>query len=310
MEAIIKDMRACADALDEKCYAHVSRCPRDAVGVILDYAENADGDDVRVYAVGGDGILYDCLNGVVGLSNAELAAIPYGDANDFVRGFGASAIGVFKDIRLQALSGTVPMDVMRVSGNYAFNYCAVGLEAVIADKSKMVQRFCNACPKFFSTRKPFVYNSTIKLGALLGISDKKVSDIYYDIKVDGEDLSGVYTTLNISNGSCYGGNLTALPKALPFDGELDILFARKSSTIETLYVTYHFVKGRYYKFPSYCTARRGKSVSIRAQHPMAVCVDYEDAFLDTRIDIDIVPGAVRFVVPGGMPYKGGNSGVA
>jgi diacylglycerol kinase family enzyme len=303
-------MRSCADALGEMSCAHVSRYPRDAIGVIWDYAENSGGDDIRVYAVGGDGILYDCLNGVVGLPNAELAAIPYGNGNDFVRGFGANAIRVFRDIHLQALAGTMPMDAMRVAGNYAFNYCVVGLEAVITDKAKTVQRFCDAWPKLFDTHRPFVYNSTIKLGALLGISDKQVSDIYYDIKADGEDLSGIYTTLNVSNGSCYGGGFSALPKARPFDGELDMLFARKSTAIETLYVAYHFANGRYDKFPSYCAARRGKSLSIRARQPMAICADYEDVFSDTRIDINIAPGAVRFVVPGGVSYKGGNTGVA
>jgi len=63
---------------------HISRYPRDAIAVVHRFIASCPGDEtVRIYAVGGDGILFECLNGMVDFPNAELTSVPYGNANDF-----------------------------------------------------------------------------------------------------------------------------------------------------------------------------------------------------------------------------------
>ncbi|MCR4804597.1 MAG: acylglycerol kinase family protein, partial [Clostridia bacterium] len=43
--------------------------------------------DVRFYACGGDGTVNNVLTGIAGHSNAQLAVVPCGTGNDFVRNF-------------------------------------------------------------------------------------------------------------------------------------------------------------------------------------------------------------------------------
>ena len=46
------------------------------------------GDQLRIYACGGDGTIYDVVNAIYGFDNVEFAAIPLGSGNDFIRLFG------------------------------------------------------------------------------------------------------------------------------------------------------------------------------------------------------------------------------
>jgi diacylglycerol kinase family enzyme len=108
---------------------HVSNFPRDAIGAIRSYTKQLNPNDtVRVYAVGGDGILFDCLNGIMGLPYAELATVPYGHTNDFVRAFGEGLQYLFRDIAVQATSRTILTDVLQCGNNYGLNLCTVGME--------------------------------------------------------------------------------------------------------------------------------------------------------------------------------------
>ncbi|MDR2304015.1 MAG: acylglycerol kinase family protein [Treponema sp.] len=87
----------------------ISRFPRHAIRTVWRYLTRAGPEtNVRVYAVGGDGILFDCFNGLVGLPNAEFALIPRGRINDFVRSFGEGLADTFRDIPLLASAPTLP----------------------------------------------------------------------------------------------------------------------------------------------------------------------------------------------------------
>ena len=48
---------------------------------------------VRFYACGGDGTINNVLTGIVGHDNAELAIIPCGTGNDFVRNYRSGLYG-------------------------------------------------------------------------------------------------------------------------------------------------------------------------------------------------------------------------
>ncbi|MBO4861926.1 MAG: diacylglycerol kinase family lipid kinase, partial [Firmicutes bacterium] len=68
------------------------------------------GDEVRFYAIGGDGTLCDVVNGAIGFKNAEVAVIPCGTGNDFVRNF--TGRENFLDIGRQLSGKVVPIDVI------------------------------------------------------------------------------------------------------------------------------------------------------------------------------------------------------
>ncbi|MCL2565334.1 MAG: hypothetical protein FWE24_05920 [Defluviitaleaceae bacterium] len=296
MTAVIRDINAYFDRDDNKdidYYIYISRYPRDAVSVIKKYIGKTK-DTVRVYSVGGDGIMFDCLNGIVTFENAELAVIPYGISNDFVRAFGENAAHVFRDIEKQVKAETIPTDVINVGGKHSLNFCAVGVEAA------SVLKYYGICRKYPDIAKK-IGKPLFVVGAPLALMDKKLVHQEYEVTIDGVNYNGRYCTINIANNPCYGGNKTPAPMAHPADGFLDIILAKSISRLRLLSVIYDYTKGKYYKYPGIFKYIRGTEVSIRSQSPLQINTDGE-SYYDARLDAKIIPSAVKIAAPDGLKY--------
>jgi diacylglycerol kinase family enzyme len=276
---------------------YVSQFPRDAIGEIRKRIEAAGKDEkVRVYAVGGDGILFDCLNGVVGLANAELASVPYGRSNDFIRAFGEGLSDRFRDIEALAAAPVFPTDLIYYGNNYALNVCTIGLESVAVIKMAELNK---RHPKFLAMF-PFFYDFMFFFGGFLAIFDRELLYQRYEITIDGEDYSGTYSAINISNGPCYGGDKSAVPSAVPDDGLLDVLLFKSIGTLKTLGVISRYIQGR--APPKYRLLRRAKKISIRSELPLLIGMDGEVLF-DNSITVEVAPGAVKIAAMGDLHYE-------
>jgi diacylglycerol kinase family enzyme len=305
MDAFIDQVKEQFDTVVKEEYAvRISRFPRQAIRIVWQYVTQAGPETrVRVYAVGGDGILFDCLNGLVGLPNAELAPVPWGRTNDFVRSFGEGREGAFKDIPRLASAPVIPTDVLHCGSNYALNLCIVGLESAAVFLAVAMQQKVKALPRFLgdSTR---VYNTTYYLGGFAAMFDKKMLTQEYAISIDGEDLSGAYANVNIANGPCYGGDKSAVITAVPDDGFLDVLLFKGMGTLRGLSRIMPYTNGRYDRFPDDFTLKRGKTISIRSKDPLMINMDGE-TFLDTNITVELIRGAVKIAAPRNLRYKTG-----
>jgi diacylglycerol kinase family enzyme len=280
----------------------VSRFPRHAIRTVRQYITRAGPETaIRVYAVGGDGILFDCLNGIVGLPNAELAPVPYGRTNDFIRAFGEGMEGFFRNIALLASAPVIPTDILHCGSNYALNLCTVGLESAAIIRSVDMQKKLKTWPRFFRNSGR-IYNLTYYLGGFTVMFDQKILGQEYAISIDGEDLSGAYASVNIANGPCYGGDKSAVVTAVPDDGVMDVLMFKSASTLRGLTRILPYTKGRYERFPRDFTLKRGKLISIRSKDPLMINLDGE-AFLDTNITVELIKQAVKIAVPDNLRYK-------
>jgi diacylglycerol kinase family enzyme len=303
--AFISGVERCfEETVKEEYRIYISEFPRDAIGVVRQYITGAEPETkVRVYAVGGDGILFDCLNGIVGLPNAELAAVPYGHTNDFVRSFGEGLKGVFRNIALQAVAPVIPTDILHCGSNYALNHCVVGLEAVVVFRAISIQQKLKSWPRFLKNN-PRLYNGIYYLAGAEAMLDQKILGQEYAISIDGEDVSGIYTSLNIANGPCYGGDKSAVVTAVPDDGFFDVILFKSTKILNNLRQIVPYTKGRYYLFPKYMSLKRGKIISIRSKEPLIISPDGE-VFIDTNITVELIPRAVQFVAPDNLRYKKG-----
>jgi YegS/Rv2252/BmrU family lipid kinase len=256
-----------------------------------------------VYAVGGDGILFDCLNGIVGLENIELAAMPYGTTNDFVKSFGKNNEALFKDLDLQINAETVPTDIIHCGSNYAMNLCLIGIEASGAMLSirvgKIIERNMKALMRFLM---PIVF----MVCGLSGHFDKKTRFQSYHITFDEKEYSGNYGAIYFANGPYYGGGYSAVPTARPNDGLLDALFFKSASLVKTFAMVPDYMNGRHTKHPEFFTYQQGKQVKIQSDIPLIVNLDGE-TFFDTNLEVSIVPSAVQFASPRGLEYEEGKS---
>jgi len=303
LDKIFKEIKNCfADPEGEEYSIQISLYPRNAISLIRKKVKEFRHDEkVRVYAVGGDGILYDCLNGIIGLPNMELAAIPYGNTNDFVRAFGEGKKTLFRDIRLQVVSSAVSMDIIHCGDTYALNFCSVGMESnALMASMKIYSQFSQNLRKYKNINY-FIYIVSFYLGGIMAVFNKKVLKHYYKIDIDGEDFSGNYASINIANGPCYGGNMNPVNTAMPNDGLLDVLFCRHKNTLRTISLITKFTKGKFQRYPKDFTFKRLKKIEIQSENPLLIDLDGE-LFFDIGLQVEILPQAVKIVAPGGVEF--------
>jgi len=283
---------------------HVSRFPRDAVGFIPEYAKKLpEGTTLRVYAVGGDGILFDCLNGIMGLRDVELGAIPYGHTNNFTRGFGKEENAFFRNISRQINAPTMPLDVMRCGDNYALEYCAVGLvaEAVrYADRTRSKLEKQKAFSQWLSRR---MYIPHYFFGGFSASLDKRLLHQHYDLDVDGEKFDDYFWAISMHNSPYYGGNWHPSNTAIPTDGLMDVLLVRGKRFLQTYSLFPLYMAGHHKILSRNITFRQVRKVSIRSEDTIMICMD-DIVFYENEFDIELLPAAINFIDASRYGYLG------
>jgi len=289
---------------DSEYDIYVSRFPRDAVGFIPLFARNLpDTTILRVYAVGGDGILFDCLNGIMGLENVELAAIPYGYTNNFVRGFDKNDRASFRRISRQYNAPAIPVDIMRCGSNYALNYCVIGLEAEAVYCAEKLRERMERGPSPIQWLCKRLYNLSFFVGGLAACGNKQMMHQRYEIDIDGEKFSGSCQGFSIFNGSYYGGNLHPLSNAMPNDGILDMLSVQSQGALQTFCLFPFYTSGHYKTFPRNFILKQGKKVSIRSDNTLRISMD-GIVFFESEIEVEVLPSEIMFVDASKHGYRG------
>ncbi len=275
---------------------YISRYPRDVISFIHHYMEDIPTHEtVRVYAVGDDEILFECLNGMVDFPNAELTNIPCGSTYDFIRTFGEDARSEFLDIQTLLTAPSQPVDIINCSLNYAISKVALGLESqAVIYANEILRKWTH----------PWLGDHSFisyLIGAVKAIFNKELRNQEYQILLDGEDFSGSYTNIAVSNGACAGGGLLLNPYALPNDGLLDVIFTEPLSALGTFNFMKDYVRGHFEKHSNICFHRRFKRMEVKSNIPIRVNIDHE-TFYTLELTIEIEPDRIHFVAPKGRGF--------
>jgi diacylglycerol kinase family enzyme len=272
----------------------VTRYPRESIGLIDKQVREAqEGDTVRVYAVGEDQILFDCLNGIAEVPNVELAIVPYGKPNDFLRIFKELKVDPVKDIQTLANSPPIPTDLINTGNNYALNGCFVGFAAAVAAK-RQAGNADRARVSLFSLLRRF----RNFLSRIFAVFDRRIAARQYTVTIDDKDHSGNYSFISVANGPYYGGNKIATAGAMPNDGLLDVVLMRASSPLATLWSMGRFSRG---KTPSNCFRLQAQKITIHTDEPVWIQLDNE-FMQDNNITLEAVPKAVQIVAANNASY--------
>jgi diacylglycerol kinase family enzyme len=295
LKKVLTDIEKCfAARRDEEHKTYFSRYPRDAIAVIHRYMDAVPSKEtVRVYAIGGNGILFDCLNGTVDYSNTELTVIPYGSANDFVRVFGEDAEKKFQNIQNLVSAVSRPMDIIDCGSNYALNNVACGVESQAVIITNDILRRSNS--KWLRKHITGVYS----YGAVKAAFNKDLRKQNYQVFLDGEDVSGRYCNISVTNTPCIGGTMVSNPHAKPDDGFLNVIFTSDVSLPTFLGAMGAYTSGCFEKHDTVFKHREFKSMEIRSDEPMHVNLDHV-TFYSYELKIRVVPGGIRFAVPADM----------
>ncbi len=262
--------------------------PRHATELAMRHA--GSGKLVRLYAVGGDGTLNEVLAGAHGFTNAEVASVPCGSGNDFVRTFGE--VGDFLKIQELLCGSAIDIDLLQTDVGICAAITSTGLDAEVA----------HGIPKY--RRMPLLGG---QMAYTVSVAERLLHPMGKQLRitVDGEDLSGQYTIVAVCNGKTYGGGFLAAPTASVQDGFFNLVLVKKISRLRVAKVIGAYKKGEHIQngevvpaFADIMQYRKAKEVCVVpvGKEAFVLNVDGECAPAP-RLYAKVLPKAARFVLP-------------
>lgn len=249
-------------------------------------------------SVGGDGTLHEIVNGIfyqkdVPVEEVTLAVLPAGSANDWTRMYRIPK-DYDKAIETILEGRTVCQDVARIeysqagvrNSRYMVNVAGVGLDANICHR-------CNTAKNKGKSGDLAYVKAAFK--ALVGRTSNPTK-----VVVDGRSFfSGKMFSIAFGIGKYSGGGMMQVPDAVPDDGLVNVMVARKVSKLKFLLLFRQLFKGTIYgiKEVSHCSASKVRVISRR---PDRVEIDGE-VVGTTPITLEVLPKALRVVV--GRDFK-------
>lgn len=274
------------ESRDDAWEIAVTRYPGHGVELVRAAAEA--GEQLRVYACGGDGTLNEAVNGAAGYEHVAVTHYPMGSGNDFLRMFGQDA-SRFYDLKELLDGSQTPMDLIECNGRLALNVCSIGFDARIglgaADFKKL----------------PLVSGSmAYQLSALRTI----VQGIHlpYRVEIDGEVLPGEeFTLICACNGRYYGGGFNPSPDAMPDDGVLNFLIIPAVSRLTVLALIKKFARGEAGEIPG-VILRQGREMKVACDRMSMINLDGERVD-GTELSARLSDQKVNFIYPAGAVWR-------
>lgn len=284
-EEIINSIKSYFADKNDNFKIHITNAVGDAQSNAKCEAET--GDDIRMFACGGEGTVFEVLNGIAGHDNVELGVIPCGSANDFLKFF--ESRDNFLNIGEQIDGDAVEMDLIKAGDKYCLNGCSVGMDAVVARDMSIFKRW------------PLVSGSFAYTLAIVKTFLGKLG-ITADISVDGEVPQRKNCLFAvIANAPYYGGGFKGAPDAVPYDNKLDFTLVDNISKLKILKFLGLYKKGTH-KNLDCCTLKNCTSMEFTAEKPIPVNLDGEIIETD-HMKFELVKNAVKFVIPSGVKNK-------
>ncbi len=246
-------------------------------------SEAETGDDVRIFACGGDGTSFEVLNGIVGYKNAAIGVIPIGSANDFIKYFGFDSKPRFLDLKRQKNGTLLPIDLIKAGDKYCMNQCCAGLDAQVADLMKGFKRI-----PFVSG--PMAYNLAVVKAILgkIGISMK--------VTTDGKTFKeGNVLFAVCANAPVYGGGYISAPKAVLNDGLLDCVTIDTVKKLQIPSLLPKYKSGKHEDL-DVCTYGRCTSFEFTAEKEIPVSLDGE-IIHTSSLKCEVIKDGINFVLP-------------
>ncbi len=247
--------------------------------------EAQKGDEVCIYACGGEGTNYEVLRGIVGCPNASLGLIPCGSANDFLKYFGDSA--PFLDLDDQLCGTELPIDVIRVkSGDevyYSLNSCSAGMDAMVCENAAKFKKW-----PFVSGSAAYVLGVVYTFFLPFG---RKI-----DLVIDGKEHKSLPALFAVvANAPYYGGGYMSSPTANPADGKLNYSIICTRSRIRTVLMLGKYRKGTHIHL-NYCRYGECREVVYRSDRPITFNIDGE-IFKFKEVACRLLKDGVRLHLP-------------
>ncbi len=248
--------------------------------------EAETGDEVRIFACGGDGTAFEVLNGIIGNENASIGVVPIGSANDFIKYFGFDSKKTFLDIKNQKNGKTIPIDLIKAGDKFCMNQCCAGFDARVADQMAKFKRL-----PFVSG--PLAYNLSLVKNMLGRLG------VHFRVLTDGKEFANESLLFAIcANAPVYGGGYISAPKAIVNDGLLDCVSIKSISRLRFLKLVGIYKRGEHENIDC-CKMGRCKEFEFFSERPVPISLDGEIIQADHLV-CKVVEKAINFIIPEGI----------
>ena len=267
----------------------VSTAPGEAVRIARKAAKLAaeQGEQLRIYACGGDGTLNEVANGAAGFDNVAISVFSGGSGNDFVKLFDDPK--AFFDLHRLMDAEEATFDLIRCNDDYALNICSVGLDARIGTDVSNYKRI----PLLHGFR---AYAASTVVNVVRGIAE------HYVVEINGETIDDEFTFVCVCSGRYYGGGFNPVPEADPSDGMLDVLLVKKVSRAQVPLIIGKYKNGRYKELSDIARYIRTDRVKITCDAPVAINMDGELRTAQV-VEMAVAKEKIRFFYPKGLSWK-------
>ena len=263
----------------------VSTAPGECTRIAREAAET--GEELRLYACGGDGTLNEVVAGAAGHDNAAVTVFSGGSGNDFVKIFDDPK--AFFDLHRLMDADEATFDLIRCNDDLALNICSVGLDARIGTDVSNYKRL----PLLHGFR---AYAASTVVNVVRGVAE------HYVVEVNGETVDGDMTFICVCNGRYYGGGFNPIPEADPSDGMLDVLLVDKVSRVQVPLVIGKYKDGRYKELADIARYIKTDRIKIICDKPGPVNLDGEMRMAKT-VEFSVAKEKIRFFYPKGLRWQ-------
>lgn len=259
-----------------------TKCKGDATHIAKRFAQM--GEDICLYACGGDGTINEVLNGIYQYPNACLGIIPIGTGNDFIKSIPSLEKKHFLDINAYVDGVKMPCDIIVVNDKALINTASVGLDVSIASNVEKFKKL-----PLLKGRTPYYLGL---LNSMFSSMSKKLK-----IVIDGEVYDyQEYTFVVVCNGKYYGGGYCPCPDAIIDDGYMDICMIKKVSRNKILRLSGKYKKGTHIEYDKLVNVKRAKTIQIIADEKVFLNLDGE-VISKTNPHIKLIPNGVTLYLP-------------
>lgn len=286
---------------DKRDISHyLTKAENDATDIAVRLAEEAEasGEDIFIYAVGGDGTINEVANGVSGYQHAAMGLMPVGSGNDFVRCFKNTDPKAFNDVELQLDATVTDIDIIEfeyeeggeILRRKYINGINIGLDgntAILAHSYKNIPGVSGSFAYLLALLKNFIR----KEGA-----DLKVT-------VDGKVLHDDKALLcTVANGGYCGGGFESCPRFILDDGLAEVMIVKNIPRRKFLHLVPKYKAGKIFeiadieKIISYA---QGRDVTITPNPGKMKLVADGEIFETPEINIHVIRNGIRILVPQG-----------
>lgn len=217
---------------------------------------------LRIYSCGGDGTLHEIINGAYGFSDIEIAIIPMGTGNDFIKNFPFEP-EIFRDLKNYQQPTFSSVDLIKCNDEVCINTLSLGFDVNIARK---VERF---------KKLPFFKGTLPYYASLLSNMFEPLESEYHLLLGDQLEIHHKEVFVVVCNGQYYGGGYHPCPNAHINDGILDYCLIHDVSKAMIVRLAKLYKHGTHTNYPQYVDIGQLKKMKILNPQPVYLNLDGE-----------------------------------